>query len=88
MMKSEMTIMNRLGLHARPAALFVQLANTFTSDIFIEKGTKKINAKSIMGIMSVGASKGDTIMVITDGPDEEEALTALSELVQNKLIDL
>ncbi|KXG74936.1 HPr family phosphocarrier protein [Thermotalea metallivorans] len=88
MMTKEVTINNKLGLHARPAALFVQTANKFVSDIIVEKGTKKINAKSIMGIMSLGVGKGDTIRLITDGPDEEEALEELMDFIENKLLEL
>lgn len=88
MITKEVTIINKLGLHARPAALFVQRANKFVSDIIVEKETKKINAKSIMGIMSLGVGKGDTIRLITDGPDEEEAMEELVDFIENKLLEL
>ncbi|MBB6215842.1 phosphocarrier protein [Anaerosolibacter carboniphilus] len=84
----EVTIVNKLGLHARPAALFVQMANKFTSDITVEKGSKRINAKSIMGIMSLGAGKGDVITLMVEGPDEEEAILELVDLIENKLLEL
>ncbi len=84
----EVTIVNKLGLHARPAALFVQRANKFASDITVEKGAKRINAKSIMGIMSLGAGKGDVITLMVEGPDEEEAILELVDLIENKLVEL
>ncbi len=72
------------GLHARPAAAFVQKANQFSSQIFVIKGTKKVNAKSIMGVMSLAASKGAEIIISADGPDEEEAVNTLAEMVSKK----
>jgi phosphocarrier protein HPr len=82
--KRELTITNRLGLHARPAALFVQLANRFTSDITVERGNERVNGKSIMGVMMLAAGKGLKITVTARGSDAEEALSALEELVQGK----
>lgn len=69
------------GLQARPAAQFVQTANRFSSDLFLEKDGKKINAKSIMGLMSLAITKGETVTIIADGPDEEEALDELVSFV-------
>jgi catabolite repression HPr-like protein len=69
------------GLHARPAALFVQEANKFVSEIFVVKGTKKVNAKSIMGIMSLAVSRGTEITIVADGPDAEEAVNKLAKIV-------
>ncbi|WP_444684862.1 HPr family phosphocarrier protein [Alkalicoccus luteus] len=84
MIEKNVTVKRKTGLQARPAALFVQEANKFHADIFIEKDGKNVNAKSIMGIMSiaVGANKGITIKA--DGPDEEEALSALSSFVEKE----
>jgi len=82
--KKELTITNRLGLHARPAALFVQLANKFTSDITVERGNEKVHGKSIMGIMMLAAGKGLKITVTARGADAEEAVRALEELVKGK----
>lgn len=82
--KRELTITNRLGLHARPAALFVQLANKFTSDITVERGNEKVDGKSIMGVMMLAAGKGLKITVTARGVDAEEALSALEELVHGK----
>ncbi len=69
------------GLQARPAAQFVQEANRFTADLFLEKEGKKINAKSIMGLMSLAITKGETITLIADGPDEEAAINELVSFI-------
>ncbi|MBP2026833.1 phosphocarrier protein [Acetoanaerobium pronyense] len=87
MIKKEVVIKNKIGLHARPAALFVQTANKFISEIMVKKGNSTINAKSIMGIMALGVSHGETIEIIVDGPDEENAIQELEYLVDNKLLD-
>ena len=85
MIKKEVLIKNKIGLHARPAALYVQTANKFISEIMVKKGNSTINAKSIMGIMALGVSHGETIEIIVDGPDEENAIQELEDLVDNKL---
>ncbi len=72
------------GIQARPAAQFVQKANSFSSEIFIEKDTKRINAKSIMGLMSLVLSKGSEIKIIADGSDDQEALDELVDFVEGK----
>lgn len=72
------------GLQARQAALFVQEANRFTADIFLKKEDRKVNAKSIMGIMSLAIARGTTITLIAEGSDEEQAITSLSTLVQKE----
>ncbi|QEK11586.1 HPr family phosphocarrier protein [Crassaminicella thermophila] len=82
MLKKEITVMHEQGLRARAAALFVQLANKFTSDIIVEKDTKKINAKSIMCVMALGLGKGQKILVTIDGPDEEEAMKDLVNFLE------
>ena len=84
MVSKEVTILNKTGLHARPASRFVQVANDFESEILIEKGTVKVNAKSIMGVMTLGASRGTTITLIAEGEDENEAINALVELIESK----
>ncbi|WP_226580452.1 HPr family phosphocarrier protein [Halobacillus litoralis] len=71
------------GLQARPAAQFVQEANKFTADIFIEKEEKRVNAKSIMGLMSLAVGTDEEIKLIADGTDEEEALKVLIDFVQS-----
>ena len=79
--KKEVVIKNELGLHARPAALFVQTANKFFSDIIVEKNGEKINGKSIMGLMMLAAEKGSTITLDIEGEDAVEAARALEELL-------
>ncbi|PLT29035.1 HPr family phosphocarrier protein [Peribacillus deserti] len=74
----------KTGLQARPAALFVQEANRFTADVFLEKDGKKVNAKSIMGLMSLAVSTGSEVKLVADGRDEEEALEALEAFVQKQ----
>lgn len=71
----------KTGLHARPAALFVQEANKYSCDIFLEKEGKRVNAKSIMGIMSLAINYDSEMKIITDGSDEEQALSKLEEIV-------
>lgn len=80
----QVTVVLKTGLQARPAALFVQEANRFHSDVYVEKGSKKINAKSIMGIMSLAVGSGSIITVSADGSDEVEALEALVKFVENE----
>ncbi|MCF6138680.1 HPr family phosphocarrier protein [Alkalihalobacillus berkeleyi] len=80
-MEKELKVELKSGLQARPAALFVQEANRFNSDVFLEKDGKKVNAKSIMGIMSLAIASGATVTIMTDGKDEEEALQALESFV-------
>lgn len=77
------TIRNKLGLHARPAALFVQTANRFESDIFIIKGKQKVNGKSIMGIMTLAAGPGTDITIRVVGSDAAEAFRELSKLLES-----
>lgn len=72
------------GLQARQAALFVQEANRYIADVFLEKGTKKVNAKSIMGIMSLAISKGTTVSLSADGSDAEEAVDALCKFISSE----
>ena len=74
----------KTGLQARPAALFVQEANRFSSDIFLEKDGKKVNAKSIMGLMSLAVSSGTEINIIADGDDEQSAIASLAEFIQKE----
>lgn len=72
------------GLQARPAAQFVQTANRYSSDLYLEKDGKRINAKSIMGLMSLAITKGETVKIIADGPDEEVALNELVSFITPK----
>jgi len=78
------TIINKLGLHARAAAKFVTLAAQFQSEIQLKRGNRTVNGKSIMGVMLLAASKGTELLLIAEGEDEETAITALNELVSNK----
>ncbi|GAE28569.1 catabolite repression HPr-like protein Crh [Halalkalibacter wakoensis JCM 9140] len=84
MLKKEVTVQRKSGLQARPAALFVQEASKFTAEVFIEKGEKKVNAKSIMGLMSLAMAHGTTFTLITDGKDEAEALETLSQFIESE----
>jgi phosphocarrier protein len=79
-----LTISNRAGIHARPAALLVQTAKDFKSDIYLEKEQDRINGKSIMGIITLGAAYGAEIRIIAEGEDEEAAVEALARLFNSK----
>ena len=81
MVTQEVTINNEVGLHARPATFFIQRANEFKSGIWVEKDERRVNAKSLLGVLSLGITKGTTITLLADGSDEKEAVAALSELV-------
>ncbi|MCE1205877.1 MAG: HPr family phosphocarrier protein [Spirochaetia bacterium] len=80
MVELETTIKNRAGIHARPSAMIAQTAVKFTSRVFLEKGGNRINAKSIMGIITLAASFGSVIKIIADGPDEQAAAEAIKAL--------
>ncbi len=84
MARAEIEISNKLGLHARASAKLTQLASSFRSDVWMEKGTRRINAKSIMGVMMLAAGKGSTVALETLGPDEEQALESLLKLIADK----
>jgi phosphotransferase system HPr (HPr) family protein len=84
MAKKEFTILNKLGIHARPAAQFVKTANRFQADIFVEKDGEEVDGKSIMGLMMLAAGHGSVITVSSDGPDEEAALEAIADLIGRK----
>ena len=81
MQAKELTITNADGLRASKAAMFVQVAGGFSSQVFVEKGNKKINAKSIMGVLSLGVKQGEKIYVFANGKDEIEAIEAIERLV-------
>ena len=87
MQKREMTITNNIGLHARPATFFIQKANSFKSSIWIEKDDRKVNAKSLLGVLSLGIAKGMVVTLVADGQDENEALDGLIGLVQSGLAE-
>ncbi len=84
MVEKQVEVNLKTGLQARPAALFVQEANRFAADIFLEKDGKKVNAKSIMGLMSLAVSTGVVINLIAEGSDEQEAVEALAKFVQQE----
>lgn len=84
MLDKNVTIVNKLGLHARAAAKFVTLASSFSSDVKLARNGQEVNGKSIMGVMMLAASKGTDIQLITDGDDENEAIEKLTELIKNR----
>ena len=81
MLTRETEIINKLGLHARASAKLTQLAGKYQSEVWMAKGPRRINAKSIMGVMMLAAGKGSTVTLETDGPDEEAAMDALLALI-------
>lgn len=81
MVTKEIVINNQVGLHARPATFFIQKANEFKSSIWIEKDDRRVNAKSLLGVLSLGIVKGTAVILIADGPDEEAAIATLSDLI-------
>ena len=81
MYSKEVTIMNQVGLHARPATYFIQKANEFKEEIKVTKDEREVNGKSLLGVLSLGITKGMTITLIADGSDENEALDGLCELI-------
>ena len=87
MYTKEATVNNQVGLHARPATFFIQKANEFKSSIWVEKEERRVNAKSLLGVLSLGIVKGTTINLIADGPDEEAAIKALVELIDSEFTE-
>ena len=81
MTKRDITITNNIGLHARPATFFIQKANSYKSLIWIEKDDRKINAKSLLGVLSLGIAKGMTVTISAEGQDEIDAINGLFDLV-------
>jgi len=84
MIKTNITISNKLGLHARASAKFTKLASSFQSDVFLSRKDRRVNAKSIMGVMMLAAGIGVEVEIETDGPDEQAAMDALTKLVNDK----
>lgn len=84
MQQKDITIINKLGLHARAAAKFVTLASQFESTVEVARGTQKVNGKSIMGVMMLAASKGTILTISTNGPDENAALEQIEALIQDR----
>ena len=81
MVQSDTTIINKLGLHARASGVLTQTVTPFKSDVWIIRNGRRVNAKSIMGVMMLAAAKGSTLVIETDGPDEAEALEAMKDLI-------
>ena len=83
----EVVLQNQVGLHARPATFFIQKANEFKSLILIDKDERRVNAKSLLGVLSLGIEGGTKIKILADGPDEEAAVASLIELVDSGFAD-
>ena len=84
MAKKDFTILNKLGIHARPAAQFVKTANRFQSDIYVEKDGEEVDGKSIMGLMMLAAGHGSVISVNAEGADADAALAAIADLIDRQ----
>ena len=84
MQQLEVEIINQLGLHARASAKLTQLAGKFQAEVWMSRNGRRVNAKSIMGVMMLAAAKGTTVTIETSGPDEEEAMSALLELIRDR----
>ena len=84
MVTKELTIINKLGIHARPAAQFVKLASKFDADIVVEKDGEEVDGKSILGLMMLAVGPGSKIAITAEGKDEQEALNALEDLISRK----
>ena len=83
MFVKEVVVQNQVGLHARPATFFIQKANEFKASVWVEKEDRRVNAKSLLGVLSLGIVKGTTITLIADGVDEKEAVDALTSLIES-----
>ena len=83
MVSNEVTVQNSVGLHARPATFFIQRANEFKSSIWVEKDERRVNAKSLLGVLSLGIVKGTKINIVADGSDQEEAVKTLVDLIES-----
>ena len=85
MVSREVKITNNIGLHARPATFFIQKADSYKSSVWVEKDDRKVNAKSLLGVLSMAIAGGSTVTLIADGPDETEAIGGLELLVSTEL---
>src|SRR2546423_14133351 len=83
-LEKEITIVNRLGLHARPAAMFVRIASCYRSEVWVEKEGEQINGKSIMGLMMLAAGRGSKLTICCEGPDAGRGMEEVGELIQQK----
>ena len=87
MISRDVTIQNNVGLHARPATFFIQRANEFKAGIWIVNDERKVNAKSLLGVLSLGITRGTKITIVADGSDQEEAVDSLVDLISSNFID-
>jgi phosphocarrier protein len=87
MVSKTVTVNNQVGLHARPATFFIQKANEYKSSIRVEKEERQINAKSLLGVLSLGIVKGTVINIVADGPDEQDAAEALAGLINSNFFE-
>lgn len=87
MVSGEVTVNNAVGLHARPATFFIQRANTFKSSVWVEKDDRRVNAKSLLGVLSLGIVKGTTITIVADGVDEEDAVKTLVDIIKSNFTE-
>jgi len=83
MVSHEVTVQNSVGLHARPATFFIQRANEFKSSVWVEKDERRVNAKSLLGVLSLGIVKGTKINIVADGSDQDEAVNTLVALIES-----
>lgn len=87
MVSGEVRVNNAVGLHARPATFFIQRANSFKSSIWVEKDDRRVNAKSLLGVLSLGIVKGTDITIVADGVDEDEAVKTLVSVIESNFIE-
>lgn len=87
MVSKEVTVNNSVGLHARPATFFIQRANTFKSSIWVEKDERRVNAKSLLGVLSLGIVKGTAITIVADGSDENDAVDTLVGIIESNFTE-
>ncbi len=88
MVIKDIVVQNEVGLHARPATFFIQRANEFKSSIWVVKDERKVNAKSLLGVLSLGITRGTEVSLVADGNDEEEALASLIQLISSEFEDI
>jgi len=79
----EVVVQNQVGLHARPATFFIQKANEYKPNVWVEKDERNVNAKSLLGVLSLGITRGASITIVAEGPDEEDAVSGLVDLISS-----
>lgn len=87
MVSGVVTVNNTVGLHARPATFFIQRANSFKSSVWVEKDDRRVNAKSLLGVLSLGIVKGTEITIVADGTDEDEAVKTLINIIESNFTE-